>query len=87
VYENLGLDFSLDRKVLNFLVFAYGTFNIGCSFDVMAYDLVLTYKRYAANCCVHLQGAEVSQIAENCPLLSVFVLSSISILLNNNLYV
>lgn len=64
--ENFRLDFNSDRKVLNLLVFAYGTFNRGCSFDVMTYDLVLTCERYALNCCMHLQGAEVSQTAENC---------------------
>ena len=30
----------------------------------MACDLVLTYKRYTVNCCLHLQSAEASQIAE-----------------------
>jgi hypothetical protein len=37
-----------------------------CSFDVMAYGLVLTYKRYTVNYYLHWQGAKVSQIAENC---------------------
>ena len=52
--------------MLNFLVFAYGIFNRCCSFYVMAYDLVMTYKRYAVNCCPHFQSSKVSQIAENC---------------------
>ena len=49
--------------------------------------LLLTCKRYALKCCLHLQGAKVSQIAEYCSLFSIVVLSSISILLNNTLYV
>ena len=85
--KNLHLDFNSVRKVLNFLVFACGTFNRGCTFDVMPYDLVLTYKLYAATCCLLLQGANVNQIAENSSLFSVFLLSSNSILLNNTLWV
>ena len=66
VDENLRLDFNSDGRVLKFLVFACGIFNRGYSFDVMACDVLLTYKLYAVNCCLHLQSAEASQIAENC---------------------
>jgi hypothetical protein len=81
VDENLRSDFNSDSKVLNILVFVNGTFNIRFGFDVMPYDLVLTYKPVEGNCCTNIQGAKVNQIAENIFLFSVFLLSSISILL------
>jgi len=64
VNENLRLDFNSDRRVLNFLVFAYGIKVAVLMWWL--YGLVLTYKRYTLNYYLHRQGAKVSQIAENC---------------------
>lgn len=47
--ENLRLDFNSDRKMLGFLVFANEIFKGGVSCDMMTYDLVLTYQRFAGN--------------------------------------